>query len=141
MIFCLSGTEPKSLSQYTVSSNSGDSPIQPLRPLPHQMSGSTYTLSGGTMSTMSDGGADFNTPPVAEAFHVRQRLSSGSSGRPSVSDAGSLASSVSLMTPSSAGSQIPYGNYNIQSPQTLRDISTASLVRQHRTLTDLNIKL
>lgn len=111
MIFCLSGTEPKSLSQYTVSSKSDDSPIQSIRPLPHQFSGSTYSLSGGTMSTLSDGGVDFNTPPVAEAFHVRQRLSSGSSGQP-VSDVGSLASNVSHVTPSSAGSQIPYGNHS-----------------------------
>lgn len=110
MIFYLTGTEPKSLSQYTVSSSGGDSPLQPIRPLPHQMSGSTYSLSGGTMSTMSDVGADFNTPPLAEAFHVRQRLSSDSSLRPSVSDAGSLASDVSHVTPSSAGSQISYGN-------------------------------
>lgn len=107
MIFYLTGTEPKSLSQYTVSSSGGDSPLQPIRPLPHQMSGSTYSLSGGTMS---DVGADFNTPPLAEAFHVRQRLSSDSSLRPSVSDAGSLASDVSHVTPSSAGSQISYGN-------------------------------
>lgn len=128
------GTEPKSLSQYTISSSSGDSPIQPIRPLPHQISGSTYSLSGGTMSTMSDGGADFNTPPVAEDFHVRQRLSSGSSGRPSVSDAGSLASNVSHVTPSSAGSQISY-EHKLTS---LNHPDMGGIGRQHRPTSDVN---